>query len=142
MRTHSLDSRSRSLCRWILSVLLAGTFSVPLLAQTGGILGHVRGAESSNLPGARVVVQENGVETFTDAAGRFEFTRMPAGTYTLTLSQGSNTATFTVKVEPGITKAVETAVDWQPVLLYTITVEAPSRRPERVVDAPAAVSAL
>lgn len=56
-------------------------------AQTSVVTGRVTDARTgANLKGARVTIEETGQWTNTDSLGRFRFTNVPNGGYTLTIS--------------------------------------------------------
>ena len=116
-----------------------------LLAQdTGTIEGRVLDAAGEGVGGVVVgLVEMPGITATTDADGRFVLSGVPAGTYTLDLGLGSYTATQAgVTVAAGATANVDASVDWQFNYADTITVYSASKRQERIVDAPAAVTVL
>ncbi|HEX6179304.1 MAG TPA: TonB-dependent receptor, partial [Thermoanaerobaculia bacterium] len=68
---------------------------------------------------------------------------VPAGTYTVNFSAGEHTATQeNVTVTDGAASRVDKQVDWRISIAETITVTSASRRAERIVEAPSAVTVV
>ena len=126
----------RTLWMVAFSVLLV----VPALAQDGQIEGTVARDDGKGVGGVTVVLNELGRVEITGGSGAFAFRGVPAGSYTLSYSLGENADSGTVEVDAGGTATVEQVVDWDVSFAETITVYSASRRRERVVDAPAAVT--
>jgi hypothetical protein len=81
-------------------------------------------------------------EAVSDAEGRYTLAVAP-GVYDLLFSLGDNAAVEAgVRVETGGMTQVETTVDWQVVFGEVLTVRAASRYAQRIVEAPAAVTAV
>ena len=115
--------------------------SVSALAD-GRITGRVTRDNGSPIGG--VIVQAIGTSraTLTDPNGNYSLD-VPAGTYTVNFSAGEHTATQeNVTVTEGGTARVDRQVDWRISIAETITVTSASRRPERIVEAPAAVTVV
>lgn len=111
-----------------------------ILAQTGSIEGRVTTTGKTPIPGVRVVIEQTGAESFTDGEGRYSFRSVPAAKYRLSLTQEDRAARQTdVEVKSGAATQNDISVDWPASALFSTTVTAVSRRPERVVSAPAAV---
>jgi len=129
----------RALCLMAVVLLCAG---IPASAQgTGRIEGQVTRTGGSPVPGVTVVVEGPGLATVTAAGGRFEFDALAPGDYTLSLSLGDETLQYgPVEVTAGGVAEASPQVDWDTSFVETITVFSASRRTERVVDAPAAVT--
>ena len=73
----------------------------------------------------------------------FAFTALTPGAYSITLTFGERVEYVDdVQVQPGATAMVDRQVDWETGFNETVTVYAASRRLERIVDAPAAVTSL
>jgi outer membrane receptor protein involved in Fe transport len=124
-------------CAFALSVSI---FSVA--ADYGRIQGQVRKA-GSPVEGVDVVLKELSLSTITDKNGVYFFNRLPAGKYSLTFTAGENSLSKeALEVAPNATTACDVDVEWEVLLSHAITVYAASRRTERVVDAPAAVSVI
>lgn len=124
----------------VVSLLLPGG----LAAQgTGQIVGRVLGKAGSGLGGVTVKLDQTSATRVTDGSGNFAFDGVPEGTYSLTLTLGDQTATQgDVQVTAGRTTRVEKQVDWELTFAETIVVYSASRRTERIVDAPAAVTVI
>lgn len=129
----------RSLCLGIIVSLL---FAVPLFAAHGHIAGRITRANGTGIGGVIVQVVELGAATLSDANGDFVFEVDP-GTYTLQFVAGDQAASENnVVVSSAGTTRVDKKVDWNLSVAETITVYSASRRVERVVEAPAAVTVL
>ncbi len=116
----------------------------PLAAQeSGSIKGTVIRNDAAGVGGVRVVINESGDVATTSASGAFSFRGIAPGTYSLALTLGSNSATEEgVTVTAGETTTVAKSVDWETSFIDTITVFSASRREERIVDAPASITAF
>lgn len=114
--------------------------AVPALAQGGEIDGTVTRDDGSGVGGVTVVVSELGLVEITDSNGGYVFRNVPAGTYNLSYSLGDNADSESVEVKAGETTNASKWVDWDVSFAETITVYSASRRRERIVDAPAAVT--
>jgi iron complex outermembrane receptor protein len=132
-------------------LILAGCLSLapPILAQVaprpqaGSIEGRVTTTEKTGIPGVRVRIEPSGPESYTDEEGRYVFRNVPPGAYTLSLTQGDRPERHAnVEVKAGAATQADISVDWPPLTLFSATVTAASRRPERVVSAPAAVEVM
>ncbi|HET7434036.1 MAG TPA: TonB-dependent receptor, partial [Thermoanaerobaculia bacterium] len=107
----------------------------------GHISGRIVRANGSGIGG--VIVQLGGTNkvALSNSSGAFSLDEVPPGTYTLTFIAGDQVATEeNVAVAAGTTANVTKPVDWNLSVAETITVYSASRRTERVVDAPAAVT--
>ena len=122
---------------WMAAFLLLCT--APVLAQ-GTIEGTVTRDDGRGIGGVTVVLSELGRVEITGGDGGFTFRNVPDGSYNLALSLGDNATSTTVDVSGGATANADVAVDWDVSFAETITVYSASRRRERVVDAPAAVT--
>lgn len=124
----------------VVSFLVA---TLALAQGNGEVTGTVTGASGAGLSGVSVVINELGAATLTGGGGRFTISGVPAGTYTLSYSLGDHVATEEgVEVTAGQTTRVEKSVGWNVSFAETITVISASRRAERVIDAPAAVTVV
>src|ERR1700741_2817843 len=111
-------------------------------AQQGQISGRITRANGSGIGGVIVQVVELSRVELSDANGNFQFA-VPAGTYTVQFVAGEQAVTENnVAVTAGATTRVDKEVDWNLSVAETITVYSASRRTERVVDAPAAVTVV
>ncbi len=128
----------------ILSLVLLSLILLPPSAHaqaSGGLEGTIQRENGSGIGGVSVVVNELGLAEVTDSRGRFRFPGIPAGTYSLSFSLGDYEAGLEdVAVSAGATSTVEETVDWAVSFAETITVVSASRRVERIVEAPAAIT--
>ncbi|MFQ5630282.1 MAG: TonB-dependent receptor domain-containing protein, partial [bacterium] len=132
-----------------LSFFILPNISQQALAQNAKITGTVRDAQNNQpLAGANIIMSANTPEaqkkgTASNAEGEFEFRKLKPGTYTLTVSYIG----YAKKVIPGITikpdasESFSIALEPTGVSINPILVTA-SRRPEKLLDAPAAVSVV
>ena len=133
---------SRQFARSLFLGVLFSLFTVNLFAADGQIAGRITRANGSGIGGVIVQVIETGAAELSDANGDFRFT-VPAGTYTLNFVAGENVSTESnVVVTGGQTTRVDERVDWNLSVAETITVYSASRRVERVVEAPSAVTVV
>ncbi|HUP48140.1 MAG TPA: TonB-dependent receptor [Thermoanaerobaculia bacterium] len=120
-------------------LLVAGS----VLAADGRISGRV--TRENGTPIGGVIVQALGTNraTLTDSAGHYVLDGIPEGTYTISFSAGDHGATERdVVVTGGQAARLDKQVDWRISIAETITVTSASRRTERVVEAPAAVTVI
>ncbi len=117
--------------------------ALPCRAQDGRIEGQVLREDGKGVQGVTVVVNELSLTDISRANGLFSFSGVAPGTYSLSLALGDQVQTVTgVTVAAGVTARVEERVDWKAGLAETLTVVSASRRVERVVEAPAAISSV
>lgn len=128
--------------RWLLPVL-AVLLPAWAEAQQGRIEGQVSRADGRGVGGVTVVVSELSLSAITGADGAFAFSGVPPGTYTVSFALGDRADGMSgVVVEAGKTARADKTVDWTAGLAETLTVVSASRRVERVVEAPAAVTTV
>ncbi|MCK6557917.1 TonB-dependent receptor [bacterium] len=140
--------------RRVLSTLVRFLFAgmvllVPalVLAQSATLRGTVTDAESKEkLPGASVVVTAPGLSptgAAADASGNFEVPNLPAGTYTVSVSfiGYERRVIANVTLAAGETRTLNLEVVPSGISLNPVIISA-SRRQEKVLEAPAAVSVL
>jgi len=128
-----------------LLVFLVTVCLVPaILAQSSGrITGRVSRADNRGIGGVIVTVDGQSGAGITDGDGNYTIERVPPGTYTVRFSAGDNIASMeSVTVTAGGAASADQVVDWQISLADSITVYSASRRTERIVEAPAAVTAV
>jgi outer membrane receptor for ferrienterochelin and colicins len=117
-------------------------FATSVFAQQGFISGRITRANGSGIGGVIVQVVELQKVELSDANGNFRFA-IPPGSYTVQFVAGDQAVTENnVSVTSGATTRVDKQVDWNLSVAETITVYSASRRTERVVDAPAAVTVV
>jgi iron complex outermembrane receptor protein len=130
--------RMASLLVLVLALLPAG-----LLAQgTGQLTGNVTSNEDRPVSGVTVVINEAAMAEITDDNGRYLLTGLPPGNYTVSFSLGDNAQDAQVTIEAGKTARLDQQVGWDVSYAETITVYSASRKRERIVEAPAAVTVV
>ena len=130
----------------VLSTLVC-LLTFPALAtaqETGTVTGTVtRAGEGSALSSVSVTVQSTGQSTVTGADGKYTLRRVPAGTQTIVfrwLGYRPNQVEVTVPANSSVT--ADAGMEQVTIALSEIVVEGASRAPERIVEAPAAVSVV
>ncbi|MFQ5793161.1 MAG: TonB-dependent receptor plug domain-containing protein, partial [Acidobacteriota bacterium] len=109
----------------------------------GRIEGRVTREDGSGVGGVSVVLVETSATDITDTGGHFAFANVLPGTYTITFALGQNVVTTSgITVTAGTTTFADETVDWEVGFVETLTVTAVSRKLERIVEAPAAVSVV
>jgi len=139
-------SRRQFSRHFILLIALLIPFSTNLSAQTGILRGTVTDAETNKgLAGANVIITSGELKTgtATSKAGQFELRNLPSGNYSI---QVKNIG-YELKVignlflEIGETKQLEIILNVKAIEFNPISISA-SRRPEKVLDAPASITVL
>jgi outer membrane receptor for ferrienterochelin and colicins len=109
----------------------------------GRIEGRVTRGNGQGVSGVTVILGEGGPTTFTDDEGVFRFVSLAEGTYSITLTLGSNSEVASdIHVMRDQTTRVDTTVAWESGFVDEIIVHAASRRIEKIAEAPAAVSVV
>lgn len=130
--------------RTLMASLAALIILVPSVVaqEQGTVRGTVRNAQDERpLRDVRVILLGSGLRTFTDGSGRYELLRVPPGMHTVRFQWlGFRPREQSVTVAAGEAVTADALLERQPLQLSEIIVTAPSRAPERVVEAPAAVS--
>ena len=131
----------------VLSTLLLSLLALPatMTAQeTGTVTGTVtRAGEGAALSSVSVTVQSTGQSTVTGADGKYTLRRVPAGPQTIVfrwLGYRPNQVEVTVPANSSVT--ADAGMEQVTIALSEIVVEGASRAPERIVEAPAAVSVV
>jgi iron complex outermembrane receptor protein len=116
----------------------------PLAAQdSGSIQGRLARQDGTGIGGASVILDQTGESATSARDGSFRFTGLAPGTYSLSLTLGQNSESRAgIEVGAGASTTIDVTVDWDVSFLETITVFSASRREERIVDAPASISAF
>ncbi len=128
---------------WLLPLLLSLLISGHLAAQQNGVVtGQVTDENDIGIGGVSVVLNEAGQAQISDSRGNFRFDSVAPGSYTVNFGLGDR-----VDVVEGFQVAVgqnslDHQVDWSVNFAETLTVTSASRRVERIVDAPAAVTVI
>jgi outer membrane receptor protein involved in Fe transport len=112
--------------------------------ETGTVTGTVtRMGEGSALASVSVTVQSTGQSTVTGTDGKYTLRRVPAGPQLIVFRWLGYRPTETqVDVETGGTTTVDAVLEPVAVALTELVVEGASRGPERIVEAPAAISVV
>ena len=138
----------RAYCRaaWLACACLTGlaalTGAQPAPPAEGRLAGRLTDG-TDPLAAVTVLVSDTSASAVTDVDGRFEIGPLPAATYQLTILRGTRIAYVPdVIVRPGETTTIAEAVTWQEGFAETFVVTASSRHPERVLDAPGAVTSV
>jgi outer membrane receptor protein involved in Fe transport len=136
----------------VLSPLAALCCSLALLClpavaaaqETGTVTGTVtRAGEGSALSSVSVSVEATGQSTVTGADGKYTLRRVPAGPQRIVFRWlGYRPTQVDVTVEAGGTVTADAGLEPVTVALSEIVVEGASRAPERIVEAPAAISVV
>jgi iron complex outermembrane receptor protein len=125
-----------------LLLTLALCLAPPLAAQqTATIRGVVTQVGGGELAGVQISIQGTGLATATAVNGRYVLMRVPTGAQTIVFRWlGYQPVTREINVAGDMT--LDIAMEPQPVSLADLTVSAASREPERIVEAPAAVTLI
>ncbi|MDQ3136077.1 MAG: TonB-dependent receptor [Gemmatimonadota bacterium] len=131
-----------SLCHSLVVLCL-----VPIIAvaqETGSVTGSVtRAGEGASLSSVNVSVEATGQATVTGTDGRYTLRRVPAGPQRIVFRWlGYRPTQVEVSVEAGGTVTADAGLEAVTVSLGEIVVEGASRAPERIVEAPAAISVV
>jgi outer membrane receptor for ferrienterochelin and colicins len=126
----------------ILALLLA-PIRYATAQETGTVTGTVTRSEGGALSSVSVSVRGSGEETVTGADGKYTLRRVPAGPQTIVFRWlGYKPTEVQVVVEAGGTVTADAALEAVIVSLGEIVVEGASRAPERITEAPAAISVV
>ncbi len=115
-----------------------------LVAQeTGTVTGTVTRLEGGPLSSVSVTVAGTGQSTVTGTDGRYTLRRVPAGPQTIVFRWlGYRPSEAQVVVEAGATVTADAALEAVTISLGEIVVQGASRAPERITEAPAAISVV
>ena len=129
--------------RRLVALLLLPISALGQEQKPGHIHGRVVDGDGRGVAGVTVMLDDLALTQITRAGGTFVFERVPPGTYSLSLALGERTRTLNgIVVVAGETTSADETVDWPAGLQETVSVVSASRRLERIVGAPAAVSSL
>ncbi|HEX5963579.1 MAG TPA: TonB-dependent receptor [Gemmatimonadales bacterium] len=111
---------------------------------TGTVTGTVtRAGEGSPLASVSVTVQGTGQSTVTGTDGRYTLRRVPEGPQVIVFRWlGYRPTEAQVSVEAGGSTTVDAELEPVAIALTELVVEGASRAPERIVEAPAAISVV
>ncbi|HEX9893686.1 MAG TPA: TonB-dependent receptor [Gemmatimonadales bacterium] len=128
-----------------LAVVLGAASSTVAGAQaTGGVAGTVnRSDDGSPLGGVVVAVKGTAIRTTTNTSGKYTLERIPAGPTTLEFRWvGYSPRELQVTIAGGSMATLDARLEPLPVTLSEIMVSGASRAPERVTEAPSAISSV
>lgn len=127
----------------LLRVFVLLLIAAPTLAQgMGRIEGRVVKGDRG-LGGVTVVVQEAAAAEITNSSGYFTLGELAPGSYTLVFTLGGNSVVSPgIEVVAGEKTEIVQEVDWNVSRAESITVYSASRRAERIVEAPQAVTTV
>ncbi len=139
--------QSASALGWISLLVASVLASAPAMAAaqaTGSVSGEVSAAaDNAPLSGISVSVQGTGFAAVTNNAGRYTLPRVPAGQQTIVFRRlGYAPHQAPVIVLANGSETVDASLEAQAVTMGDIVVEGASRAPERIVEAPAAISII
>ena len=142
LQTLCAQLRNRLLVLSCLIVLLLP--SVALAQGTGTVTGVVtRSGEGSPLSSVSVTVQSTGQSAVTGTDGQYTLRRVPEGPQTIVFRWlGYRPTEVRTTVEAGGSATVNVALEPVAIALTELVVSAASRTPERIVEAPAAISVV
>ena len=125
-----------------LTLALSAT-TIAAAQQTGTVTGTVTRVEGGELSSVQVAVAGTGLSTVTGVDGRYTLRRVPAGPQTIVFRWlGYRPTEVPVTVEADKTVSADAAMEAITVSLGEIVVQGASRAPERIVEAPAAISVV
>ena len=125
-------------------VLFLSSTSSAAAQETGTVAGTVtRAGEGSALSSVNVTVEGSGQTTVTGADGRYTLRRVPVGPQRIVFRWlGYRPTQVDVTVQPGTTVTADAGMEQVTIALSEIVVEGASRAPDRIVEAPAAISVI
>ncbi len=136
-------SRNSFACTTTVLALLLAPIHFATAQETGTVTGTVTRAEGGALSSVSVSVAGSGEETVTGNDGKYTLRRVPAGPQTIVFRWlGYKPTEVQVVVEPGATVTADAALEAVIISLGEIVVEGASRAPERITEAPAAISVV
>ena len=107
----------------------------PAAAQTGSISGSITDSTGAGLVNATIQVQGSPLHAASDEKGKYQITRVPAGSYTLrVLLLGFRSETRTVTVAAGATVDASFTLEQAPIPIGAIEVVVGSRAPHTAAD--------
>ena len=139
-----LPTRPLTRSLWLAVLLSLASFSIGTAQETGTVTGTVtRAADGGALSSVSVSVPATGISTITGTDGRYTLRRVPVGPQTVVFRWlGYAPTEVQVVVEADRSVTADAALEAVVVSLGEIVVEGASRGPERIVEAPAAISVV
>ena len=130
-------------CSFLLLCLLLAPTSFAAAQETGSVSGTVTRVEGGALASVNVTVAGTGQSTVTGTDGKYTLRRVPVGPHTVVFRWlGYRPTEVQVTVEPGTAVTADAALEAVTISLGEIVVEGASRAPERITEAPAAISVV
>jgi outer membrane receptor protein involved in Fe transport len=125
-------------------LVLAALPVVAASQETGTVTGRVtRAADAAELSSVSVAIPAIGLSTITGTDGKYTLRRVPAGPQTVVFRWlGYRPTEVQVVVEADQTVTADATLEAAVFSLGEIVVEGASRGPERIVEAPAAISVV
>jgi outer membrane receptor protein involved in Fe transport len=124
---------------------LAGVRSVAAqpAAGAGRLEGLVIRQDGSGVGGVLVLIEELGRSELTDVTGKYAFGGLPPGIYTVLSTLGPQSLRQSgVVINARAATTLRAVVDWPLNVFESVVVNGTTRLPERLVDAPAAVTVV
>jgi outer membrane receptor for ferrienterochelin and colicins len=144
-----LNSSAWLRCRRLLRIaLIVVPLAIPVAIANAQDVGTVTGTVTRAIDGGAlssvsIFVEEAGISTVTNTDGQYTLRRVPAGPQTIVFRWlGYAPTQVQVVVEANSTVTADAALEAVVVSLGEIVVEGASRGPERIVEAPAAISVV
>ncbi|HUF35409.1 MAG TPA: TonB-dependent receptor [Gemmatimonadales bacterium] len=132
-----------TLCGILAFSLLAVPAVTAAAQETGTVAGTVTRVEGGALASVSVTVAGTGQSTVTGTDGKYTLRRVPAGPQTIVFRWlGYRPTEVQVSVQPGATVTADATLEAVTISLGEIVVEGASRAPERITEAPAAISVV
>jgi outer membrane receptor protein involved in Fe transport len=121
----------------------AGSVAAQPVPGSGRLEGVVVRQDGSGVGGVLVLIEESGQNELTDAAGKYAFGGLSPATYTVLKTLGPQSVRQSgVVIKARATTTLRTVVDWPLTIFESVVVNGTTRLPERLVEAPAAVSVV
>lgn len=123
--------------------LTLGAGLAPAAAQTGSVTGVVTRTDGTPVGGVQVTVSGTSIATTTGTNGRYTLRLVPVGSQVILFRWlGYQPQQATVTITADATETIDVTLTARTINLGEIVVVTASRTPERVVEAPAAVSVI
>jgi outer membrane receptor protein involved in Fe transport len=136
-------NRLGGVCVAVCSLASAGNVAAQPAPGPGRLEGVVIRQDGSGVGGVLVLIEELGQSELTDATGKYAFGRLAAGSYSVLSSLGPRSLRQSgVVISSRATTTLRTVVDWPLNVFESVLVNGTTRLPERMVEAPAAVTVV
>jgi outer membrane receptor protein involved in Fe transport len=142
-RKRTILNRLAGVCVAVCSATVPAVVAAQPARGTGRLDGVVVRQDGSGVGGVVIVVEELGLRELTDVTGKYTFGRVKPGTYTVVSTLGPNSVRQPrIVITDRTTTTLRTVVDWPLSIFESVVVNGTTRLPERLVEAPAAVTVL